>query len=61
MNPGRFRRNIPLRIEILMKYIPRRHQINQFDTANFNNPVALGRVQTSGFGIKYNLSHGISE
>ena len=40
-----------------MKGLPRRHAIENLDTANFNKPIAPQRVEAGGFGVENNFAH----
>jgi hypothetical protein len=40
-----------------VKGLPRRHAIENLDTADFNQPVAPQRVEAGGFGIENDFAH----
>jgi hypothetical protein len=48
--------NLPFRIDKLLVTIIARPPVDQLDTADFNDPVALGRLQTGGFRIENYLA-----
>ena len=52
--------NIAIRVQKAMKFAPRQAAVNEFETADFDDAVALGRRQAGGFSIEDDLSHSSS-
>src|SRR4029078_8293781 len=50
--------HIPLRIDVGVARRPRWYPVEQRDTAQFNEPMALCRIEACRFGIKDNFTHG---
>ena len=48
----------PLRVDVLVIDPTGRHVVQQFDRADLDDPVALLGVETGGFGIQNDLTHG---
>ena len=49
--------NVALGIDIAVEVVPGQAPVHQFDTADFNDPVALVDLQAGRFRIQYNQSH----
>ena len=43
-----------------MKHFPGGKAIEQLDTADLDQPIALERIEASGFGIEHDFAHHIS-
>src|SRR5690606_31045236 len=57
MNLDGTRVDFTVRLEILVIVISGQAPIDNFHTTDFNNPVALLRLQTGRFSIQHNLAH----
>ena len=50
--------NFTPRIDVLVIVIAREAPVHQFHTADFDDAVTLGGLQSGSLGIEYDLSHG---
>ena len=57
MHPLGFDRHIAFGIEIGLEGFAGGEMIDQFDTADFHDAVAVARLEARGFGIEDNLTH----
>ena len=48
----------PVRLQVHMEVATGEATTHEFDTADFNDPVAVGHRHAGGFGIEYNRSDG---
>src|SRR5699024_2956990 len=49
--------NVPLRMDVQMQVVARQPAVQQFDATDFNDAMALFRLQAGGFRIKHDLAH----
>ena len=59
VHPLRLGGHVALGVEIAVKGGAGRHPVHHFDASDFHQPIAGFGVQTSGFGVENNLSHGL--
>jgi hypothetical protein len=57
MHGKRLGRHVALGIDVAVKRLPRRHPIEDFDAADFNQTVAAQRVEACGFCIENDFAH----
>jgi hypothetical protein len=53
----RFQRHLAYRIEITLERAPGGKMVDQFDTADFYDAVAVGRVESGGFGVENDFTN----
>ena len=59
MNAERLLRHVALGIEIEVKCLPGRNRIQDFDTADLDDPMAGRRIEAGGFRIEDDLTHDV--
>ena len=50
-------RHVAFGIEIDVICLPRRHAVDHFDAADFNQPIAAQGIKARGFGIENDFAH----
>ncbi len=51
-------RHVPFRVDVFLEGLAGRQVIDQFDGADFDDPVPGRRIESRRFGIQNDLSHG---
>ena len=57
MNGEGFRRHVSVWIEISVEHRTGRNTVEQLDTANLDQAMALGRIEAGGFGVEDDFAH----
>jgi hypothetical protein len=54
-----FRRHLALGIDVVVEMPARRHMVNEFDCADFDDAMAVGWIKPGGLGIEDDFAQSI--